>query len=398
MAVRFDIHEIKKILSVLAQESSDFGFFYESQNAWRLMIGNEKVRVDQIEHQPAFGLVSYDAKNTFETLASTNPSSISWNDFEFVKADTIVTFENDKLNYSEGAEKVLEGKLIKSHNSNQKSTVLRTVKTFSEDSYKQKVTAAINEIKLGNVYEINLCEESVFEGEIDPVEIFIRLMEVTEAPFCALMKLGERFIISGSPEMFLKKRGSRVSSSPIKGTARRATDSEEDKALAVELESDPKERAENTMIVDLVRNDLSRIAQKGTVQVDEYCRVKTFKTVHQLESTISCSIRPDVRFSDILQATFPMGSMTGAPKIAAMKLIEELEDFKRGAYSGSIGFTEVNGDFVLNVIIRTILYDRANRVVSFASGGAITYDSFPEKELEELLLKAEAMKKVLGVE
>ena len=170
---------------------------------------------------------------------------------------------------------------------------------------------------------------------------------------------------------------------------------EEDLKLIAALEKNPKERAENIMIVDLVRNDLSHSAEKGTVKVDELCKVYTFEQVHQLISTISCTVKSTIHPVDIIKDTFPMGSMTGAPKISALKIIEELEETKRGLYSGSVGYFSPNGDFDFNVIIRSILYNAEKKYVSYSVGGAITALSIPEKEYEECLLKAKAMKHVL---
>jgi len=211
----------------------------------------------------------------------------------------------------------------------------------------------------------------------------------------AFIKLDDLYIICGSPERFLQKKGNKITSEPIKGTRRRSTD---DAAMIKELENDAKERAENIMIVDLVRNDLSKIAQKGSVHVDELCKVYTFKNVHQSISKISCTVEDKTTFQEILNATFPMGSMTGAPKISAMQLIDEAENSRRQIYSGSIGYILPNGDFDLNVVIRTIVYDEKKKYLSFMVGSAITAASDPEKEYEECLIKAKAMLTALNAE
>ncbi len=151
------------------------------------------------------------------------------------------------------------------------------------------------------------------------------------------------------------------------------------------------------MITDLVRNDLSRIADKGSVHVDELCEIYTFEQVHQLISTVSCTVSPEIPSVEVLEKTFPMGSMTGAPKISAMQIIESLEDAKRGLYSGAIGYFSPHGDFDFNVVIRSILYNSAEKYLSFSVGSAITINSTPEKEYEECLLKARAMRQVLGI-
>lgn len=201
--------------------------------------------------------------------------------------------------------------------------------------------------------------------------------------------------MSASPERFLKRNGTHVVSQPIKGTARRAENMEEDEGLKEALRTDEKERSENIMIVDLVRNDLSHYASKGSVIVEELCKIYTFEQVHQMISTITASVALEIDSVDLIKSVFPMGSMTGAPKIAAMQLIEKLESTKRGLYSGAIGYFAPNGDFDFNVVIRSILYNAEKQFVSFSVGSAITARSVPEKEYEECLLKAKAMRTVL---
>lgn len=193
----------------------------------------------------------------------------------------------------------------------------------------------------------------------------------------------------------MQRRGNRLISQPIKGTIRRGKDASEDGAFKQQLVQDPKERAENIMIVDLVRNDLSRIAAKGSVQVHELCGIYTFNTLHQMISTVSCSLREDKTGLEAILAAFPPGSMTGAPKIRAMQLIDQYEEFNRGLYAGSVGYFEPNGNFDFNVVIRSILYNKQKQCLSYAVGGAITSRSEPEMEYEETMLKAEAMKQVI---
>ena len=185
----------------------------------------------------------------------------------------------------------------------------------------------------------------------------------------------------------MKKTGDKLMTQPIKGTAKRHTDKAEDELLKQALMADPKERAENVMIVDLVRNDLSKVATKNSVFVDELCGIYSFETVHQMVSTVSCQLKENTTIKEILRATFPMGSMTGAPKVSAMQLIEEFEDFKRGIYSGSIGYIDPQGDFDFNVVIRSLFYNKAKKTMTCDVGGAITIQSDPEKEYEECLTK-----------
>jgi para-aminobenzoate synthetase component 1 len=230
---------------------------------------------------------------------------------------------------------------------------------------------------------------------INPLEKFEKLNAISQTPFAVYFKNNKQFLLSATPERYLRKEGEHLISQPIKGTAKRFLDPNEDQESKEKLASDPKERAENIMITDLVRNDLSRTAQKGTVQVQELCGIYSFQQVHQMISTITSKLDDKYSLIDVLKLTFPMGSMTGAPKISAMKIIEELEATKRGLYSGAIGYFSPNGDFDFNVVIRSILYNQEKKYVSFSVGSAITSLSNPEDEYEECMLKARAMHEVL---
>ena len=205
----------------------------------------------------------------------------------------------------------------------------------------------------------------------------------------------DKYLLSASPERYLKKTGDKLVSQPIKGTARRSANTKEDKALKRNLEQDIKERAENIMIVDLVRNDLSKSALKGSVHVAELCKVNTFKQVHQMISSVEAKVSKGKSGVEILKETFPMGSMTGAPKVSAMNIIEDLEASKRGLYSGAVGYFTPEGDFDFNVVIRSILYNDTKKYVSYSVGSAITAKASPENEYQECLLKAKAMREVL---
>lgn len=260
---------------------------------------------------------------------------------------------------------------------------------IDRETYIQRVNKLKEHIQLGDVYEINFCQ--LFEAEaieLASVQPFFQtLWNTNPTPFTALVETPNWMLASASPERFIRKQGNQLISQPIKGTAPRGKTTAEDQALIQELETNPKERAENIMIVDLVRNDLSQIAAKGTVRVDELCKVYTFPTVHQLISTVSCNLRNDTPFSDILKASFPMGSMTGAPKKAAVELSERYEGFSREFYSGSFGVIYPNGDFDLNVLIRTLIYNSERKQLSCGVGGAITILSDAAAEYEECRAK-----------
>lgn len=267
---------------------------------------------------------------------------------------------------------------------------------WDESTYLQRAVRVKKHIQRGDIYEMNLCQEWSANAELpSPWDAFVRLHHFTQPPYAALVKAGDFHVICGSPELFLKRRGDQLMSSPIKGTIRRGATPEEDDALARQLQNDPKERGENVMICDLVRNDLSRVAQPGSVHVPELFGIHRFQSVHQMISTVQCTVREEATTEDILRATFPMGSMTGAPKVRAMEIIDELEATQRGVYSGSVGFFQPNGDFDLNVVIRSLLYNAATPRISMHVGGAITSLSDPQSEYAECLLKAEAMMQTL---
>ena len=265
-----------------------------------------------------------------------------------------------------------------------------------KDEYHQKINKLLEHINRGDIYEANFCQEFYAENTcIQPHKIYKQLNEISTPPFATFLKVDEQYLLSASPERYIRKEGQKIISQPIKGTAKRFSDKVKDDEIAINLAKDIKERSENIMIVDLVRNDLSKTAIKGSVKVEELCKVYSFKQVHQLISTIVSEIDHTTHPVDVIKDTFPMGSMTGAPKVSAMKIIEELEETKRGLYSGTVGYFNPENDFDFNVIIRSILYNEENNYISFSVGGAITAKSIPEKEYEECLLKAKAMKKVL---
>lgn len=260
------------------------------------------------------------------------------------------------------------------------------------EQYLKDVRALQEHIALGDIYEVNYCQEFFAEGEdLDPIAVYERLCALTAAPFSALVHYQGAFLLCASPERFLKKEGKYLLSEPIKGTIRRGANKSEDTDLKTQLQNDPKERAENIMITDLVRNDLSRAGKAGSTEVTELCGIYSFRTVHQMISSVRTEVDPEKDFAHILRSTFPMGSMTGAPKVRAMELIDRYEHFARGLYSGSVGRFEASGDFDLNVVIRSIFWNSNTGYLSIRVGGAITALSSPEAEYRECLLKAEAL-------
>ena len=352
-----------------------------------------------------FGYLSYDLKNDVERLTSANTDHLGFPDLYFFQPKKIVFIKGNtaKFCYMLMVDDEVEEDFIHIRKTAVEGTTpperigKEDIKArIPKEAYLQKVEQLLTHIRRGDIYEANFCQEFyAVNSSFDPVPAFFRLNAISRPPFAACLKLEDKYLLSASPERYLKRTGNQVISQPIKGTARRAETPEEDHKLKEELENTPKERSENIMIVDLVRNDLSVTAKKGSVRVEELCRVYTFEQVHQLVSTVAAEVEDSVPSVEILRSTFPMGSMTGAPKISAMKIIEQLEVTRRGLYSGAVGYFTPSGDFDFNVVIRSILYNKVNDYISFTVGGAITGESDPEKEYEECMLKAAAMRKVL---
>ena len=349
-----------------------------------------------------FGYLSYDLKNDVEDLKSSNFDGLHFPDLYFFQPQKLILIKKDKIEFQYlrmvDDEIDEDFKTISSFSviSNSKRQPVEVAPRISREKYLEKVSTMLQHIHRGDIYEANFCQEFYAENvNIEPFDIYRSLNAISTPPFAAYLKLENFHLISASPERYLKKKGNYLLSQPIKGTARRADNVEEDLQIAAELASDPKEQSENVMIVDLVRNDLSRIAEKGSVHVDELCKVYTFRQVHQLISSVTARLAEGIPPVEALRTSFPMGSMTGAPKISAMKIIEKLEESKRGIYSGAVGYFTPESDFDFNVVIRSILYNSKNKYLSFSVGGAITAKSDPEKEYEECLLKAKAMREVL---
>lgn len=274
---------------------------------------------------------------------------------------------------------------------------IQVTQRVAREKYTRQVERIRQHILEGDVYELNFCMEFYAEQvQLQPLPLYLALNAASPTPFSGYLKLQDKYLLCASPERFMKKEGQKLISQPIKGTIRRGSTPEEDKALQRQLRHDEKELAENMMIVDLVRNDLSRSCATGTVQVEEMFGIYGFRQVSQMISTIVGELRAEKDLTDALSGTFPMGSMTGAPKISAMQLIEELEDTRRGLYSGAFGYISGNGDCDFNVVIRSMQYNAGTGYLSFMVGSAITYDSDPNQEYEECLLKAQAILKVLG--
>lgn len=352
-----------------------------------------------------FGYVSYDLKNEWENLTSSNFDGLGFPKLHFFCPQKIIALKSNELvfMYSGDYENEIEedyqniiGLVERQKKDFELQQSVRIRLRIHKGAYFEKATQLLHHIHRGDIYEANFCQEFYAEdADINPWETYKHLNEISLPPFACFLRLHDKYLLCASPERYLAKRGSTVVSQPIKGTAPRSDNPKEDQALKEALEKDPKERAENIMITDLVRNDLSKSAKKGSVDIKELCQVYSFKQVHQMISTISAEVEESLNPMQLIQETFPMGSMTGAPKISAMQIIEELEETKRGLYSGAVGYIDPEGNFDFNVVIRSILYNASRNYVSFSVGSAITAKSDPEKEYEECLLKAKAMRRVL---
>lgn len=347
-----------------------------------------------------FGYLTYDLKNKIEKLDSNNSSRIEFPGYYFFVPEVLVKIDRENsFSYLIGENSVHNNEIVHSFLENENCHLPNRVdlkQFYDKETYLNKVNSLKQHIQQGDIYEVTFCQEFFNESaDINPISTYFKLNSRTNAPFSCYVQHDGKHLISGSPERFLKRVDDKLTSQPIKGTARRSNDKEEDTRIKLELFENQKERSENVMIVDLVRNDLSKIAERNSVTVDELFGVYTFNTVHQLISSISANIKKEISFSQIIRALFPMGSMTGAPKIKAMELIEKYENFKRGLFSGSVGYIEPNGNFDFNVVIRSILFDETTGRLSCPVGGAITIQSDPELEYEECLLKVQALVDVL---
>lgn len=350
-----------------------------------------------------FGYLTYDLKNAVEHLKSKNIDGLEFPDLYFFQPKKLFFFKGNQveIQYLKMVDDDFENDLeaIRHCEEVRRGNLSNDIKIklrIHKDEYFEKINQMLAHIHRGDIYEANFCQEFYAENtEINPLETYNKLNGISNPPFATFLKCNDKYLLSASPERYLKKEGNSVISQPIKGTAKRSLDKFEDSKLKEELLKNEKERSENIMIVDLVRNDLSKTAIKGSVEVEELCKIYTFDQVHQMISTVKSKVESYTHPIDIIKSTFPMGSMTGAPKISAMKIIETLEETKRGLYSGAVGYFSPIGDFDFNVVIRSILYNETKKYVSYSVGGAITAKSDPFTEYEECLVKAKAMRQVL---
>jgi para-aminobenzoate synthetase component 1 len=347
---------------------------------------------------PVFGYLTYDLKNQLEVLQSSHTDYIDFAPSFFFAPVHLILIDNQGqlMVMSDDADEIMKEIELVILEANIPQKLQMTAKV-SRQEYINKVSQIKENIIKGDVYELNYCVEFYNENaKIDPLQTYFALQEISPTPFACFFKWENRYLISASPERFIRKSLNKLFSQPIKGTVRRSDDPIKDLELIETLRNSEKEKAENLMIVDLVRNDLAKSSINGTIAVDELYGIYSFKQVHQMISTVSSTIIDGIHPVDAIENAFPMGSMTGAPKVMAMKLIEQYEQTRRGLYSGSVGYFAPNEDFDFNVVIRSIQYNANKNYLNFEVGSAITFDSHAEQEYEECMLKAQAMLKALN--
>lgn len=390
-----------------------FAFFITDANRFRAAFGQRRELIVQdprgaFDKISAFwtaskstvaGYLGYDLKNDLEDLESNHddaldmPAACLFEPMVWIAVDgSQVILTGDKWEIDRLVD-FLNGD---HHFEEAVGTPVEMTCHTAKSTYMHNAQTLLDHIRRGDIYEVNYCIGFTGEAtDFDPQSRFFALQKRTVAPFSVFAKLAGNYVLSASPERFLRHRSGELISQPIKGTAKRSDDPAEDRRLADALLNDEKERSENVMIVDLVRNDLSRVAARGSVEVGELFGIYPFKTVHHMISTVRARLAHDRQPLDAIRACFPPGSMTGAPKISAMKLIEHHENFKRGCYAGGFGYFEPNGDFDMNVMIRTLIYNSETQAIGFSVGSALTALADPAREYEECMLKAEALLNVL---
>ncbi|MGZ3776351.1 MAG: anthranilate synthase component I family protein [Mucilaginibacter sp.] len=344
------------------------------------------------------GFLTYDLKNEIEDLDSCNIDGLRFPQLYFFAPKHLLIIKGTEVEIiSDRPEQIFTEINSQKIIQNDPPGAVQLKACFSKEEYIDSVVKIKEHITRGDIYVTNFCQEFYAENAvIDPLSVFSKLNHISPNPFSSLFKLKDKYILCASPERFLAKRRNQLISQPIKGTSKRFSDQHEDESSKQKLRDHTKELQENVMIVDLVRNDLTKSAKQGTVNTEELFGIYSFSQVHQMISTIVCEKSEGISDVQAIRNTFPMGSMTGAPKISAMRLMEQYERTKRGVYSGALGYFSPDGDFDFNVVIRTLLYNETERYLSFQAGSAITYHADPEQEYEECLLKAQAILEVLG--
>ncbi|GAB3338215.1 anthranilate synthase component I family protein [Marivirga atlantica] len=346
-----------------------------------------------------YGYLSYDIKEQTHQVIGKNTAQINWPNSVFFKPKAVIDFDDKNVQITSQNAYDIKQEIelyLKNKQWTDDHNKIHSFKAFfDEDEYINTVKKLQNHILEGDIYEINFCiNYEVSASYFNPLATFFKLSKHSPTPFASFLKCNSKYVLCASPERFIKFENDKIISQPIKGTAKRSSETKTDNQLKEELYSSEKERAENMMIVDLVRNDLAQSSIPGSVKVEELFGIYSFKYVHQMISTIASIPKPGTHVVDIIEKAFPMGSMTGAPKKRAIELIDHYENVKRSVFSGSIGYIS-NEVFDFNVVIRSIYFDAKTLKLNFEVGSAITYDSDPEAEYAECQLKAEAIKNIL---
>jgi para-aminobenzoate synthetase component 1 len=346
------------------------------------------------------GFLSYDLKNEVEGLSSNLPNDLNFPDLYFFAPLHLIKVKGNQAEIlSSESEQIWEQLNRENLKPLEAVSNLTLQSRFTKQEYINTFTQIKQYINRGDVYVTNFCQEFfTANAKLDPLNVFRQLNAASPAPFAGFFKHYGHYVMCASPERFMAKRGNQLISQPIKGTAKRGSSDQEDENIKQELRNNAKEQQENVMIVDLVRNDLTKSAEPGTVKTEELFGIYTFEQVHQMISTVTCRLQDSLSVVDALRNTFPMGSMTGAPKLKAMELMERYERTRRGIYSGALGYFDPEDDFDFNVVIRTVLYNAGKQYLSFQVGSAITFDAVAEQEYNECLLKAKAIMQVLGLQ
>lgn len=360
----------------------------------------------------AIGFFSYDCVRYFEKLPSIATDDLDTPDLYFLIFDDIAVFDHETSKlwlithfYQEKERSLAEKKLQKMkkiwtnksksviHVKADKDPTLQSPLTFTKDSFVKAVDQIKQYISQGDVFQVNLSVRRHFQLESNPLKIYETLRKVNPSPYMAYLHFPEFQIVSGSPELLVKKQGTSVSTRPIAGTRSRGKSEEEDEKLAKELIGNEKERAEHVMLVDLERNDLGRVCEYGSVHVNEFMVIEKYSHVMHIVSNVQGTLKADANYADIIKATFPGGTITGAPKVRTMEIIEELEPTRRGIYTGSIGWIGFDENIEFNIVIRTLLAKDGYGYVQ--SGAGIVIDSNPDFEYKESLKKAKAILKAI---
>jgi len=342
-----------------------------------------------------FGFLSYNLKNEVEDLSSKNHNTFNIPNMFFFVPEFIIYKKSGKIFFESESSCIDYNKVIEDIESikikKQKKINLNFLCSQKKSTYLDKVKQIQDCINRGEVYELNYCIEFKTKLKICAEDFFLLTNKKCMAPFSCFFKFEDLKILSFSPERFLKKSNNKLISQPIKGTIKKSNNFIENLNLINTLRKSEKDISENIMIVDLVRNDLSVTAKKNSVKVEELCKVFTFNNINQMISTVTSEICQNITFDKVVTSTFPMGSMTGAPKIKSMQLIDKFEDFNRGIYSGTIGYIDSKNNFDFNVVIRTIIYDQKKYNLSFSVGSAITSESDPSREYDECIEKLKSV-------